>query len=186
MGVSGSGKTTAGVELAKRLGWQFVEADEFHPAENIEKMSAGIPLTDADRWPWLDAIAGFIEQSILQGKSTICACSALRRSYRQRLANLKVISAGPEAGLEMLPELKNQATVRVDFVYLRTSRDLLKSRLDERKNHFMKADLLDSQLNTLEEPSAEEALVVNAGKPLEEIVETIVAKLMLHQSTEST
>jgi gluconokinase len=130
MGVSGSGKSTVGELLATALAFPFIDGDDLHPAENKKKMAAGIALNDADREPWLDAIG-----AVLARGPVVVACSALRRRYRERLR-----AAAPELRL----------------VYLRGSVELLSERLSARKNHFMPAKLLDSQLATLEEPGADE------------------------------
>lgn len=164
MGVSGSGKSTVGSCLARRLDWQFVEGDEFHSAENIRKMAAGIALTDADRCPWLDAISRSMAESVAHGDSKVYACSALRRSYRERL---RAFGGGS-------PDI-------VKFVYLKVPADVLQARLDERKDHYMKSDLLESQLGTLEEPTGDEALIIEAGESIEATADTIIGNLMLHR-----
>ena len=140
MGVSGSGKSTVGKELAARLQWPFADGDTFHSPENVAKMAAGIPLTDADRWPWLQAVERWISEKLRTGSSCVIACSALRRSYRDLLRN----ASGGVPG----------ATVR--FVFLDVDRDLLRQRLLARHGHFMHADMLDGQLATLEPPTAAE------------------------------
>ncbi|HEV2778151.1 MAG TPA: gluconokinase [Actinophytocola sp.] len=133
MGVSGSGKTTIGRALAERLGVPYAEADEFHPRSNIDKMSAGRPLTDADRWPWLRAIASWIRS---QPGGAVVTCSALKRAYRDHLH-----AAAPD---------------RVRFLHLSGDRDLIAARLSARSAHFMPASLLDSQLADLEPLSPDE------------------------------
>jgi gluconokinase len=151
MGVSGSGKTTVGSSLAPLLGVRFVDADALHPASNVAKMSAGIPLTDADRWPWLDAVG-----QVLAEGSVVVACSALRRAYRDRLR-----SAAPDLRL----------------VHLEGTRDLLAERMGTR-DHFMGVALLDSQLATLERPDSDEgALVYDVILPVGEIVTDAAARL---------
>ncbi len=130
MGVSGSGKSTVGQLLAERLGWEFRDGDNFHPAANRAKMERGIPLTDEDRWPWLDAIAAFARQASEAHRNVVIACSALRDVYRQRL------SAGGD----------------VRFVFLEGSRETIAERMKTRVGHFMPVSLLDSQLATLEIP----------------------------------
>lgn len=132
MGVSGSGKTTIGKHLAITLGWLFLDGDDFHPPANIAKMRQGIPLTDGDRWPWLDRLRQDLEQLLAQGQSAVVACSALKQRYRDRLQ-------GPDG-------------TRIRFVYLHGHPDYLRSRLRQRQGHFMAADMLDSQLATLEVP----------------------------------
>ncbi|AFC87419.1 gluconokinase [Frateuria aurantia] len=141
MGVSGSGKSTVGQALAEALTLPFCEGDSLHPAANIAKMAAGHPLTDADRWPWLDLIGDWIRTRLRQGEGGVVSCSALRRVYRDRL---------------------RQAGARVRFVYLDIPRQVLQQRLQAR-HHFMPASLLDSQLQTLEPPTADEAPVVVRG-----------------------
>lgn len=134
MGVSGSGKTTMARELAQKLGWAFLEGDSVHPPANVAKMSAGTPLNDEDRWPWLQAIAEWMSQRLQRGESAVVACSALRRVYRDCL---------------------RQAGAGVRFAYLHVPHDELARRMRSR-NHFMPPSLLDSQLATLEEPGADE------------------------------
>jgi gluconokinase len=132
MGVSGAGKTTVGKLLSERLGWPLLDADDYHPPANIEKMRSGIPLTDDDRWPWLDRLNGLLKDKESRGESPLLACSALKRKYRDRLA----------AGCSDLR-----------WVYLKGSFELIESRLKARKGHYMKAGLLESQFAALEEPS---------------------------------
>ena len=131
MGVSGSGKTTVGRLLSERLGWPLQDADDFHPPANIEKMRAGIPLTDDDRWPWLDRLNGLLRIKDSNRENALLACSALKQKYRDRLA----------AGCRDLR-----------WVHLKGSFELIESRLKARKGHYMKAGLLESQFATLEEP----------------------------------
>lgn len=155
MGVSGSGKTTVASLLAARLGWRLAEADEFHPPENVEKMRNAVPLTDEDRRPWLDAIARWIDGVRASGGRGVVTCSALKRSYRERLAG-------------------GRNDVR--FVYLRGSYELIAGRIAKRKHAYMPPALLRSQFDALEEPgSDEDALVVPITEPPEAIVERIVA-----------
>ncbi len=154
MGVSGSGKTTTGKRLAKALGWTFRDADEFHPAANIAKMSAGMPLDDDDRWPWLDAIGHWLDAQRLHGGRAVVTCSALRRVYRDRL-------------LYGRTELK--------LVYLKGSKALIADRLSRRRHEFMPTSLLDSQFATLEEPNRDErALVVDIGRAPNDVVAEIL------------
>jgi gluconokinase len=150
MGVSGSGKTTVGRLLASQLGWPFHEGDDYHPAANVEKMSHGVPLTDADRGPWLDALHELIARIAAGGGSAVLSCSALRQEYRERLAG---------------------AADGVVFVYLSGTFELFRDRLRARSGHFMKGDLLGSQLATLEVP--QDAITVDAA----EAPETIVARI---------
>ncbi|HKH47317.1 MAG TPA: gluconokinase [Thermoanaerobaculia bacterium] len=151
MGVAGSGKTTVGRLLAETLGWSFHEGDDLHPLANVQKMAAGIPLTDADRLPWLEALRALIERCLAIGEDAAVACSALKASYREILAG----------GLD-----------GVRFVHLTGSRDLIRDRLEQRHGHFMKARMLDSQLAALEPPS--HALEVDVAGSPEEIVAEIV------------
>lgn len=131
MGVTGSGKSTVGKRTAQRLGWTFVDGDTLHPAANVEKMRAGVPLDDADRQPWLASIVQTLRQWRAAGRCGVVACSALRRGYRATLVD---------------------GHKDVGFVYLHGSRALLARRLSARRGHFMPSGLLDSQLATLEEP----------------------------------
>ncbi len=151
MGVSGSGKSTIGTLLAERLGLGFWDADDFHPPENVAKMSQGIPLTDEDRWPWLANIREEMTRQATQGG--VFACSALKAAYR------KVLETGPG---------------KVRIVFLQGSPELLTARMKSRSNHFMPASLLESQLATLEVPVM--ALTVDVGETPEKIVEDILTK----------
>ena len=139
MGVSGSGKSTVAELLAKRLGWPFMEGDRLHPPANVEKMRQGIPLTDADRAPWLDRIGEELKSSAAEGRSCVLTCSALKRAYRDRIR-----SARPD----------------VRFVYLKGSEALIGARLAARRHEYMPASLLRSQFDTLEEPTPDEPGVV--------------------------
>jgi len=142
MGVSGSGKTTLGRRLAADQGWEFLDADDFHSAANKAKMASGQPLTDADRDPWLEALAEALRERVASGRGTILACSALKESYRQRLG----------------------VDPAVRFVYLKADAETIRRRLAGRRGHFFDARLLASQFEALEEP--EGALVVDvAGSP---------------------
>jgi gluconokinase len=157
MGVSGSGKTTVGKALAERLGFAFRDGDEFHPAQNVEKMRAGIPLDDSDRAPWLAAIAAWIDEMRAANRHGIVACSALKRAYRDVIVG-------------------ERADVRL--VYLKGSRELIAGRMAARRGHFMPASLLASQFAALEEPGDDEgAIVVPIEEGPVEIVEAIVASL---------
>ncbi len=131
MGVSGSGKSTVGKLLSERLGWPLLDADDFHPPANIEKMRSGIALTDEDRWPWLDRLNGLLRDKVANGESALLACSALKQKYRDRLA---------------------ASCSDLRWVYLKGSFELIESRLKARKGHYMKAGLLESQFAALEEP----------------------------------
>jgi gluconokinase len=159
MGVSGSGKSTIADKLAGRIGWRSVDGDKFHPASNIAKMSAGHPLTDEDRWPWLEAIAAEIDRSCKAGEPAVIACSALKRSYREILVH-------------------RRDDVRI--VYLNGSQQLIAERLAKRRGHFMPPGLLDSQFKTLEPPDKTEnpVTVSIAGAP-DDIVDDIIRQLGL-------
>jgi len=150
MGVAGAGKTTVGQRLANELGWPFYDADGYHPAENVAKMSNGEPLTDEDRLPWLERMRELIHDSLRRGESAVMACSALKASYRAILA-------------------RDNPGVR--FVYLKATPALIRQRLLDRPGHFMKAEMLESQFKALEEPA--DALVVGAAQPVERILEII-------------
>jgi carbohydrate kinase (thermoresistant glucokinase family) len=157
MGVSGSGKTTVGGALAKRLGVPFRDADEFHPRSNVEKMSAGTPLTDEDRWPWLDAIAAAIRNTP-PGEGIVVSCSALRKIYRDRI----IRAAGHP----------------VTFVHLEGTKATISPRMATRTGHFMPPSLLDSQLATLEPLAADEpGFRVSIELPVEQQVAMIVDRL---------
>jgi gluconokinase len=159
MGVAGSGKTTVGEALAARLGVPFHDADEFHPKSNVEKMSAGIPLTDEDRWPWLDAIGAAIRATPVED-GIVVSCSALKRAYRERIAEAAVRPA--------------------TFVHLDGSEALLAERLKGRKGHFFPPSLLASQLKTLEPLQPDEpAIRVSIDQSVDRIVDAIVERLRL-------
>jgi gluconokinase len=153
MGTTGSGKTTIGTLLAKHMGWEFVDADDFHPPSNVEKMEHGIPLTDADRKPWLKALHDKIVEWTAEKRSVVLACSALKQSYRDEL----------------------RASSDVKFVYLKGSYRLFSDRVLARKGHFAKQDLLASQFATLEEPT--DAIIVDAAPSPEQIVSEVRRKL---------
>jgi len=159
MGVEGSGKTTIGSVLARRLGWPFEEGDALHPPANVARMRAGHPLTDADRRPWLEAVAAWVDARLDAGENGVITCSALKRAYRE------MIDRGGRG---------------VVFVFLRGSRELIAARLGERLGHFMPASLLDSQLADLEPPAADErAITADIGGAPEAIADEIVARLGL-------
>ena len=153
MGTTASGKTTIGSLLAKKLGWEFADADNFHPPANVDKMKHGIPLTDADRMPWLKALHGKIVQWNSGNRNVVLACSALKQSYRDELAS------GSE----------------VKFVYLQGSYELFLKRVLERKGHFAKQDLLASQFADLEEPT--DAITIDARETPKEMVEEVSRQL---------
>ena len=146
MGISGSGKTTIATRLTERLGWVFAEADDFHPAANIAKMTAGTALTDEDRWPWLESMRDWMTLQAQAGRSTVVTCSALRRSYRDLLTG---------------------AEGRVRFVHLLGDTDLILERMKTRSGHFMPDSLLPSQISTLEplEPDELGIRIQNTGTP---------------------
>jgi gluconokinase len=155
-GVSGTGKTTMGKLLAQEVGWHFYEADDFHSRANIEKMHRGIPLTDADRWPWLESLRQLIERSLEASENAVLACSALKRAYRERL----------------------RVSDEVKFVFLRGDYALIEKQLRRRHGHFMNPELLRSQFADLEEPKPDEnVLTIELGFTPEEIVEEIKIKL---------
>ena len=157
MGVSGSGKTTIGRLLAARLGWHYQEGDALHPPENVAKMSAGTPLSDTDRAPWLRRIAERIDAWCSNGEAGVITCSALKRAYRDI-----IIGDRPD----------------VRLVHLKGSRELIGRRMAARKGHFMPTALLDNQFATLEEPSPEErAITVDVGGTPAEIVDEILRRL---------
>jgi gluconokinase len=156
MGVSGSGKTTIGTRLAEALRWSFVDADDFHPAANIEKMSQGMPLTEQDRRPWLSALRSYITECLDRNRSIVLACSALTSWFR------KEIMVDPS---------------RMRIVYLKASYSLIERRLGDRKGHFMPRGLLASQFATLEEPDG--ALVIDAALRPQDIVRHIKQGLHL-------
>jgi gluconokinase len=157
MGVSGSGKSTIAEKLAERLGWRYEDGDTFHPASNIAKMSAGQPLTDEDRWPWLQAIADEIDRACQAGEHVVIACSALKHGYRDVLVH-------------------GRDDVRI--VYLRGTPELIGGRLAQRKGHFMPPGLLASQFKTLEPPGPDEnPLTVSIDASVEEIVDDITGQL---------
>ena len=162
MGVSGSGKTTVAVLLAAALGCQFQEGDDLHPAANVEKMHGGTPLTDADRWPWLQKIAEEIDGWRARGESGVMTCSALKRSYRDI-----IIGDRPD----------------VTLVYLKGSHDLIRRRMAARHEHFMPVALLDSQFATLQEPAPDEhPIAVDIGGRPAGIAEEIVRRLEQRQT----
>src|SRR5271169_4440164 len=155
MGVVGSGKTTIGSLLAEQLGWEFADADDFHPPSNVEKIRRGIPLSDDDRRPWLQRLRGAINQWVTEGRDVVLACSALKRSYRQEL------DAGPD----------------VRFVYLKGTANLIAERLRSRHGHFADEQILASQFADLEEPEA--AVTVDIESTPQQIVAEIRQRLGL-------
>jgi gluconokinase len=156
MGVSGCGKSSLGSALAHRLGCSFIEGDDLHPQCNVAKMSRGVALDDADRWPWLDALGEQI--AFHAGSSVVLSCSALRRTYRDRLRHS---TQGP-----------------VTFVFLQGSRTALQARLEQRRGHYMPAQLLDSQLATLELPTSEpDVVTIDIEQPIESVVTSVLSTL---------
>ena len=155
MGVTGSGKSTVGKLLAQQLGWKFFDGDDFHSPANIEKMRRGMPLSDDDRRPWLEAIRESIRQMVERSENAVIACSALKHSYRQML----------------------RITGEVVFVYLKANIDIVRERLKNRTGHFMNPNLIQSQFDTLEE--SEQALRVDASLPPGEIVRRIRTQLRI-------
>ena len=157
-GVSGAGKTTIGKLLAQEVGWHFYEADDFHSRANIDKMRRGIPLTDADRWPWLESLRQLIERSLEASENAVLTCSALKRAYRERL----------------------RVSDEVKFVFLRGDYALIEKQLRRRHGHFMNPELLRSQFADLEEPKPDEDVVtIELGHTPQEIVDEIKTELPL-------
>jgi gluconokinase len=159
MGVSATGKTTVAVQLADELGCEFIEGDDLHPRQNIDKMTQGIPLTDEDRWPWLQAIAELVAVKDFEGTSTVVTCSALRRSYRAVLSD-----AAPTF-----------------FVHLDAPFEVLEERMQHRTKHFMPTTLLKSQFATLEPLGDDESgAVIDVSPPIDEVVEEAVNAVRVH------
>ena len=151
MGVAGSGKTSVGKSLAEQLGWDFYDADDFHPPENVAKMAGGIPLTDSDRAPWLATLHELISACLMQNRPGVLACSALRESYRQQLL---------------------EGNEYVQLIYLKGSYELIWSRMEVRKDHYMQPHMLQSQFETLEEPT--NALTADISKSVGDMVQEIL------------
>ena len=157
MGVSGTGKSTVGQAVAKALGWPFAEGDDYHPQTNVDKMAGGIPLTDADRWPWLRLLAGWVREQDEAGRSTVMTCSSLRRRYR---------------------DLLREGAPGVYFVHLVGASSLLLERMTDREGHFMPPELLESQLDTLEPLEADErGVLIDVTNPPERIGRMVMAQL---------
>jgi gluconokinase len=165
MGVAGSGKTAVGQALAERLDFEFIEGDDHHPPENIEKMAAGIPLSDEDRWPWLRTLADLVAEQHQQGAGTVLACSALRRAYRE--------------------VLRTSAPAEESFVIqLDADGATLRARIERRRGHYMPPSLLESQLATLEplEPD-ESGVILDATQPEPEVVARALAAVRARHGT---
>ena len=155
-GVTAAGKTTVGQLLARELGWEFYEADDFHSVDNVEKMKRGVPLTDEDRQPWLGRLRELIERCFAAGENAVLACSALKKAYRDRL----------------------RVSEQVKFVFLRGNRERISEQLQHRRGHFMNPALLESQFEDLEEPrSSEQVLTVDLGGSPRDLVQLIKKKL---------
>jgi len=154
MGVSGCGKSSVGQALAQYLGWDFYDADNFHPPENLAKMTNGIPLTDSDRVPWLASLRELISSSLKADKTGVLACSALKERYRQQLVD---------------------GNSSVQIIYLKGSYDLIWSRMEKRANHYMKPHMLKSQFEALEEPT--NAFTIDISMSLDDVVREIILKI---------
>lgn len=164
MGVSGSGKSTVAAILAGQLGWDLEEGDDLHPAGNVAKMTAGIPLNDDDRWPWLDKVADWIREHTVAQVPGIITCSALKRVYRDRMRGEHVV-----------------------FVHLNGSRDTIGQRMATRTDHFMPSSLLDSQIATLQPPGPDEnVLVIDVGRKPAELAAEVIHRLQLVPHTGSS
>ncbi|MCT7378012.1 gluconokinase [Chelativorans salis] len=151
MGVAGSGKSSLGALVARALACPFLEGDQFHPPENIAKMSAGIALEDGDRWPWLDRLGHGLSEAAGETGLAVAACSALRRAYRQRL--------------------RVRAGIPLGFIFLKGARSLILSRMEKRTGHYMPISLLDSQFATLEEPQGEpHTLTLDIARPVDALM----------------
>ena len=162
MGVSASGKSTVGRLLAQALGATYLDGDDFHPPENVARMAAGQPLTDADRQGWLDSLSARLAAAMAAGEGVVLSCSALKRRYR---------------------DLLRRGAPRLQLVYLHGSRELLATRIAARSGHYMPASLLDSQLATLEPPQADEsALACDVSASPEQIVDHILASKRFHHA----
>jgi len=155
MGVSGCGKTTIGKALATHLNCPFYDGDDFHPPENVAKMAEGIPLEDTDRVPWLAHLAALIQAHLDKGETAVLACSALKKQYRKQL----------------------QVSQHIQFIYLDGSFDLVWQRMQARQNHYMKADMLHSQFETLEQPEANEAIIIPIDQDVADILAMILQKI---------
>lgn len=161
MGVSGSGKTTVGLALAQKLGVPFYDGDNFHPPENVAKMASGIPLDDDDRYPWLVRLHDLIADHLARGETAVVACSALKKNYRDQL---------------------RQGNEGVYLVYLQGSLNLIRERMQARQAHFMKAEMLHSQFEALEPPSAHNTLIVSVEQGVDSIVNYILQSVSFPDS----
>ena len=154
MGVSGSGKSRVGKLLAEKLGWDFYDADDFHPPANVKKMADGIPLDDSDRAPWLASLHDLISSNLMKNRPGVLACSALKERYRQQLID---------------------RNTDVNLVYLKGSYDLIWSRMADRKEHYMQPEMLQSKFDTLEEPL--HALTIDISRPIDEILSKVLEQI---------
>jgi len=159
MGVSGSGKTVIGEKIATQLGAEFMDADDFHPEANIQKMSSGIPLTDEDRFPWLENVGQLVSEHLKAEKTVVVACSALKKIYRDML--------------------RNEISGETKFLYLKSSFADIIDRLEKRKGHFMPPTLLRSQFDTLEEPTTQEtdSFNIDGSQSIEDVVQSSITTL---------
>lgn len=151
IGVSGCGKTTVGMALAEKLGCPFYDGDDFHPPENVAKMASGRPLNDDDRFPWLARLHDLLAGHAAKGETAVLACSALKKKYREQL----------------------QVNGQVQFIHLQGDFDLIWQRMQARQNHYMKAEMLQSQFDTLESPGADEAFTIDIDQDIESILKQI-------------
>ncbi len=157
MGVSGCGKTTVGVAVAQKLGASFYDGDDFHPPQNVAKMSNGIPLDDDDRYPWLARLHDLIADHLARGETAVIACSALKKKYRDQL---------------------RQGNDGVRIVYLQGSLNLIWERMAARQAHYMKADMLQSQFETLQPPSPHNTLIISVEHSVDSIVDYILQSIV--------
>lgn len=161
MGVSGCGKTTIGQSLANQLGWLFIESDDYHSEEDVHKMANGIPLTDEDRWPWIKRLHLVLHEHIKQDQSLVLACSALKESYRRKI---------------------NGELSGIHYVYMKGDFGTIQERMVQREDHYMKANMLQSQFDVLEEPA--DAIIVDITQSPENIVKEILDKLITIQNSQ--
>ncbi|XP_001379254.2 probable gluconokinase [Monodelphis domestica] len=169
MGVSGSGKSTVGSLLATELGWKFYDADDYHPEENRKKMGKGIPLNDQDRIPWLFNLHDILLRNVSSGQSVVLACSALKKMYRN------ILRRGESAATQKYDEPGEKEELKLLVVYLNGPSEVISGRLAKRKGHFMPPELLQSQFDTLEPPSApENFLSLSVDRSVSEMIPIIV------------